>query len=217
MPQEQRRRLQQLMTTNIYQRGNILFYTGNRPPGLYLICSGRVKLVKEDPSGHSQIVRIVKAPDLLGGRAFFAERPYACSGHVMEKSEICFLEKDRFWEFFGPDPERLRLFIQNFAEKLGDAEEHMHCLTACTVKARIARYLLATCQNLSNASARKNEFFLQETRIELAQIIGTTPEGISRALAEFCSAGWIAVKDRHVCINDEQHLHEASCLHNLRD
>ncbi|MBI4386073.1 MAG: Crp/Fnr family transcriptional regulator [Elusimicrobia bacterium] len=209
------RRFRQLATLHAYHRENILFYQGNRPQGLYFICSGRVKITKEDSGGRSQIVRIVNAPDLLGDRAFFAEKPYACTGTTMEESRICFLETRHFWDTFGQDHEMLRLLIQSFAQKLGGAEERMHCLAACMVKSRIAGYLLATCRKLSNASAGKSEFVLQETRTELAQIIGTTPEVISRSLAELCSTGWIAVQDRRVRIKDEKHLREVSCPHNL--
>ncbi|MBI4377235.1 MAG: Crp/Fnr family transcriptional regulator, partial [Elusimicrobia bacterium] len=211
------RRFRELATTHTYNRGNILFYQGNRPMGLYFICSGRVKITKENCGGRSQIVRIVNAPNLLGDRAFFAKKPYACTGEVMEESRICFLEVRHFWDIFGQDHEMLRLLIQSFAQKLGSAEEYMHCLTACTVKARIARYLLATSEKLSSSSAQKDEFILQESRTELAQIIGTMPEVVSRSLAGFSSAGWIAIEDRRVHIKDKQHLSEVSCPHNLPD
>lgn len=211
------RRFQELTTVRTYHRENILFYQGNRPLGLYFICSGRVKIAKEDRGGRNQIVRIVEAPNLLGDRSFFADKSYACTGEVMEESKICFLEARHFWEIFGQDHEILRFLIRDFAQKFGEAEEHMHCLAACAVKARIARYLLAARQKLSNTSSQKNEFILQETRIELAQIVGTSPEVISRSLAEFCSAGWIAVEDRRVCIKDERHLHEVACPHNSLD
>lgn len=207
------RRFQQLATVHAYHRGNVLFYQGNRPLGLYFICSGRVKIAKEDGGGRSQIVRIVQAPDILGDRAFFAERPYACTGEVMEESQICFLEARHFWEIFGQNAEMLRLLTQRFARELGYAEEYMSCIATCMVNARMAAHLLRSRNRSTADRARKDEFVLTESRTELAQLLGTTPEAVSRALAELCSKGLIAVQDRHVRVLNEDRLRLCACSH----
>lgn len=206
------RRFQQLATVRTYDRENILFYQGNRPLGLYFICSGRVKLVKEDHFGRSQIMRIVQSPDILGDRAFFAERSYACTGEVMEEAQIYFLETSHFRDLFGQNAEMFRLLAQRFSQELGHAEECMHCLVVCSVRSRLATHLVGL-KKRTNPPLRKNEFALTETRTELAQILGATPEGISRALAEFCSKGWIAVEGRHVRILKENCLRQGACAH----
>ncbi len=200
------------MTANTYRKGNILFYQGNRPTGVYFICRGRIKLFKESPSGRSQIVRIVDAPNLLGDRSFFADRLYACTGQAMEDSTICFLEKNHFWTIFGQDQEMLRLLLQRFARELGRAEEQMHCLTVCSVNARLAAILLRASQALGG-----KKFILKETRTELAQIVGTTPEGVSRALAEFRDKGFIEIEGSQGRLLDEPHLRQATCPHDLQD
>ena len=176
--------------------------------GLYLICSGRVKVRKEGRLGHDQIVRIAEAPDLLGDRAFFSESPYAATGEVMEESRICFLEARQFWDLLGRDNDTLRHLVHRFADELGRAEELMHCLAACTVRERSAAELLRARDMGSN-----DEFLLTESRIELAQILGTTPEAVSRALAEFSDKGWIAVNGRKVRILAEEPLRQAACPH----
>lgn len=208
VPADRWRRFIELATVREYQRGNILFYQGNPALGLYFICSGRVKVRKEGRFGHDQIVRIAEAPDLLGDRAFFSQSPYAATGEVMEQSTICFLEAKSFWDILGQENATLRHLVRRFAQELGHAEELMHCLAACTVRARAAAELLR-----SHDVEKKDEFLLTESRIELAQILGTTPEAVSRALAEFSDKGLIAVKGRKVRILDEEQLRRAACPH----
>jgi CRP/FNR family transcriptional regulator len=205
-------RFQQLATVRTYQRENILFYQGNRPLGLYFICSGRVKIAKEDCGGRSQIVRIVQAPDLLGDRAFFAGKSYACTGEVMDAAQICFLETCHFWEIFGQNVGMLRLLTERFSRELGSTEEYMSCIAACTVLARMATHLLRSWKHPTCPRTFKDKFMLTESRTELAHLLGTTPEAVSRALADLCSKRLIAVRGRNVSILNEERLCQAACL-----
>ncbi len=207
------RRFQELAPAHTYRPGNILFYQGNAPLGLHFIASGRVKLIKEDRAGRCQIVRIVQGPDLLGDRAFFAEKPYACTGEVMEESEINFLRPGHFWEFFGRNPDMLRLLAQRYAVELGRAEDYMHCLSVCTINARMATRLLKASNPSDLKRAPKGEFVLTETRTELAQVLGTTPEAVSRSLANFCAKNVIAVSGRRVQVLNAERLRRCACLH----
>jgi len=207
------KRFQELAPANTYRPGNILFYQGNSPLGLHFISRGRVKLIKEDRAGRCQIVRIVTGPDLLGDRAFFAERPYMCTGEVMEDATVSFLQPRHFWEIFGRNPDTLRLLAQRFAVELGRAEDYMHCITVCTINARMATRLLKASKRPELIKPVKGEFVLTETRTELAQVLGTTPEAVSRTLAKLCSKGLIAVSGRRVRVLNEERLRLSACPH----
>lgn len=211
-PDEWRRALD-LAPAHDYRPGNILFYQGNLPLGLHIITSGRVKLVKEDRSGRRQIVRLVQGPDLLGDRSFFAEKPYRCTGEVMEDATIRFLQPHYFWSIFGRNPATLRLLAQRFADELGRAEDYMHCISVCTINARMATRLLNASKRPDLAHGPKGEFILTETRTELAQVLGTTPEAVSRSLAKLCSKGLISVSGRRVRVLNEERLRLSACLH----
>lgn len=207
------RRFLELAPVHDYRAGNILFYQGNLPLGLHFISSGRVKLIKEDRAGRRQIVRLVQGPDLLGDRAFFAEKPYACTGEVMEDSTVGFLQPHHFWAIFGRNPDTLRLLARRFAVELGRAEDYMHCISVCTINARMATRLLNSSKRPDQARAPKGEFLLTETRTELAQVLGTTPEAVSRSLAALCAKGLISVSGRRVRVLNEERLRLSACLH----
>lgn len=211
--QKEWQRFLQLAPVHTYRPGNILFYQGNPALGLHFITSGRVKLMKEDRAGRCQIMRIVQGPDLLGDRAFFAERAYMCTGVVMEESSICFLRPAHFWDIFGRNPETLRLLTQRFAVELGRAEDYMHCIAVCTINSRMATRLLKAMKRPDHARAPKGEFTLTETRMELAQVLGTTPEAVSRTLAKLCSKGLISVSGRRVRVLNEERLRLSACQH----
>lgn len=195
-----------------YRPGDIIFYQGNRPLGLYFICGGRAKLVKDDRIGRSQIVRIVTAPNLLGDRAFFAGTTYACSATVTDRSQICFLEMREFWEIFGRNAAMMSSIAQRFAADLGRAEEYMNCISVCTVIERMAAHLLAAWARSTFAPRHDAEFTLGESRTELAELLGTTPEAVSRALADLRAKQILVIKGRHVRIINEERLRRVACL-----
>jgi CRP/FNR family transcriptional regulator len=207
------RLFRELALVHEYRPGNTLFYQGNLPLGLHFISRGQVKLIKEDRSGRRQIVRLVHGPDLLGDRAFFADKPYRCTGEVMEDSTISFLQPRHFWSIFGRNPDTLRLIAQRFADELGRAEDYMNCMSVCTINARMAARLLSSSKQADPARSPKGEFLLAESRTELAQVLGTTPEAVSRTLAKLCSKGLIAVSGRRVRVLNEERLRLSACLH----
>ncbi len=211
------------VVANNYKRNDILFYEGNIPQGIYFMCQGRLKLIKDNHSGKSQIVRIVEAPNLVGDRSFFSERPYASSGVIMEDATICFLSTRRFWSLFDSQTGLARRMAQRFARELGKAEEQMHCLAVCTVNGRLAAYLLkktAPARPANNGNggdfkinnrAHTATVELKESRTELAQILGTTVEAVSRALAELRRKGVIRVDGRKISIQDAERLGRIGC------
>lgn len=209
---EEWRHFREVALAHEYRPGNTLFYQGIPPLGLHFISRGRVKLLKEDRAGRRQIVRLVHGPDLLGDRAFFADKPYRCTGEVMEDSTISFLQPRHFWNIFGRNPDTLRLLAQRFADELGRAEDYMNCMSVCTINARMAARLLNSSKRADQA-APKGEFLLTESRTELAQVLGTTPEAVSRTLAKLCSKGLIAVSGRRVRVLNEERLRLSACLH----
>ena len=206
------RRFHLSVTAHAHRAGDKLFYQGNPPLGVYFICAGRVKLVQEGPGGRSQIVRIVKAPDLLGERAFIAEAPYACTAEVMEPAHILFMEAGAFWSLFGENAQLLRGIARRLALALGRSEAYMNCLASCTVTGRMAAHLLSSRTNSPKARTPGCEFTLTESRMELAEVLGTSPEAVSRSLSELRAKGLLAVKGRTIRILQEAGLRRVSCL-----
>lgn len=192
--------------TNDYRKGNIIFYEGNRPFGIYFLCSGRVKIVKTDSSSNSGISRIVEAPDMLGDRAFLANESYLGTGEALEDSRICFLDGAYFEKFFLEIPQVCRAILRRVARELGKSEEHQLDLGFKTVRGRLAKYIVGKAAGKSGAC----EVNFPETRSDLAKILGTSPEVLCRLLSEFRKKGWIAVDGRTVLVKDKPRLEQVS-------
>lgn len=191
--------------SNDYRKGNIIFYEGNRPFGMYFLCAGRVKIIRTDLGLHSSIPRVVEAPDLLGERSFLAGESYLGTGEALEDCRICFIDGAYFEKLFLGNPQVCRALLRRVAAGLGRAEEHLLDLGFKTVRGRLAKYIVErTAGNGSHAVE------LPESRGDLAKMLGTSPEVLCRLLAEFRTKGLIAVSGRKVTAKDKTRLEMVS-------
>ena len=191
--------------TNDYRKGNIIFYEGNRPFGVYFLCTGRVKIIRTDTGLHSSIPRVIEAPALLGDRAFLAGEAYLGTGEALEDCRICFLDGAYFEKNFLEIPQVCRALLTRFAAELGRSEEQLLDFGFKTVRGRLAKYIVERAVAKGSASVQ-----FPETRGDLAKMLGTSPEVLCRLLAEFRKKGWISVAGRNVAVKDKARLEQVS-------
>ncbi|MBI4802481.1 MAG: Crp/Fnr family transcriptional regulator [Elusimicrobia bacterium] len=205
---------------NEYRKGNIIFYEGNRPFGMYFLCTGQVKIIRTDSSLHSSIPRVIEAPALLGDRAFLAGESYLGTGEALQDCRICFLDGAYFKKLFLENPQVCRALLRRIAGALGKAEEHLLDFGFKTVRGRLAKHLIEKAAEAfagAGGAAKANGgqpapcgIKLPESRGDLAKMLGTSPEVLCRLLAEFRKKGWIAVSGRDIKINDKLRLKQVS-------
>ena len=90
----------ELLTTNkierIYKKGEIIFWEGAYPAGIFYITRGKVKKYKLDKDGREQIIYVANTGELLGYHAILSEDRYPDSAAVLEESTIAFIPKEDF-------------------------------------------------------------------------------------------------------------------------
>lgn len=195
--------------SNTYSRGNDLFYQGNEPFALFFLCSGRVKLVRAEGGGRHKIVRLVRAPDFLGERSLIAGEPYAATAEVMEEANVCLIDAARFKTLWVERPELARVLARQLAAKLGEAEGHVADLALRTIRERLAKHLALAARAGGGDGVA---FELCESRQELAEMLGTSPEVVSRTLAELAGRKLIAIDGRKIQVLDEGRLRSVARL-----
>lgn len=191
---------------NDYRRGNVLFYEGNRPFGMYFLCRGSVKIVRSDTSDHSSIPRVKEAPDLLGERSFLADDAYLATGEVAEGSRICFIDASFFQNYFLKIPQVCHALLRRLAVELGRAEELLLDLSAKTARERLAKYIVEKTAGKGTAHCIK----LPETRQDLSEMLGISTEVLCRLFAEFSRKGLISVAGRDLTVKNLPGLERAA-------
>jgi CRP-like cAMP-binding protein len=197
-------------TTNVYQKGQVIFYEGNQAYGLYCIFSGRVKLYKTAADGKQQIVRITGPGDLLGYRALFSEEPYSANAEALEESTICCIDKNAFSQILPKNPELALNIIKKLAKELQLAEDRAMSIAHKSVRERMAELLLMLKETYGRPDKKGIRIDLQLSREEMGEMIGITQETAIRVLSEFKQGKMIDVKEREITILDLKSLLETA-------
>ena len=192
--------------TRTYQKGEILFYEGMEPFGVYCIATGAVKLYKTDQNGSQTILRIVKKGSLLELRALLARQNNSSTGEVLEDGEICFIDKKTIVSMIEKNQNLFSDVTKNLCAQLGDYENKIHSLAKDSVRERLARLLLDLAKNFTKKKKNKNIIEINLSREEMAQLIGTATETLIRFLSEFKRDRLVAINGRKIEILDEKSI-----------
>ncbi len=198
---EERDELSEKKSKNNFKKGQVVFYEGNHPHGLYCIFEGKVKLSKLGEDGREQILRFAGKGEPLGYRALLSDEPYNASATAMEDCLVCHLSRDAFMNVLYNNKKLSLNTIRLLTGDLKESEKRLINISQKTVKERVAEALLLL----------KKRFGLEEngltlavrlTRREIGEIAGVTTETTIRALSDFNKEQIIALEGKKINIVD---------------
>jgi CRP/FNR family transcriptional regulator len=192
--------------SNLYKKGQTIFYEGMMPSGIYCLNSGKIKIAKTGFDGKEQIVRFVIDGGLLGIRALLGERKYSASATTLEDSIVCFINKDIFLKITEKYPNITQCMLILLSELLEQAESRMTSMAQKPVRERLAESLLLLNNvfHTETGSCRllNEDATISLSREDLANIVGTATETVIRLISDFKSEGLIDVEGRKITLSD---------------
>jgi len=172
-----------------YKKGEIIYRAGDESDSLYIVNKGRIRIFRLSESGKEQLVRILTTGDFTGELALFSESTHESYAQAMEDTEVCMINRRDLQDFLIRYPSISLKILSEFSRRLEKSEVQTTRVSTEKVETRIAQYLAECVEN-----NKSMEFLLPMSKKDLASYLGTTPETISRKLAELEDAGYIAQK-----------------------
>jgi len=197
-----------------FKKGQVIFCEGNKPSGIYCLQQGKVKIYKNCYDGREHITRIVFPAEFMGLKALLSGNPYSVNAAALEDSVICFISKSDFFELSLKYPEFAQSLIVTLSKLLEDAEIRMVSLAHKPVRQRLAETLLFLNRSFHATAPAYPKTYLNVTRMDLASIIGATPETVIRLLSEFRETGMIRIKGRKIFLLD---IHRLRLISTIKD
>ena len=198
-----------IMNLNRYVKRQILFLEGNSSHYIYAIKSGTVKIFKTGEDEKPHILRILNEGDLLAFDAIYSKE-YQYSAETIECSEICMMRKEDFIALLKKDANLAIELIKVLTRELEEARCYIRDLTTGTAAKKIAHFLLSSPHTLTNSSTKVMEkaVILPLSRQELSEMLGLSPETISRTLSQFEKDRIVKVNGKKILICNPQKLHD---------
>lgn len=193
-------RLAECKTSSLIKKGDPIFEEGDTVNGIYCITVGVCKLSKLSANGKDQIVKLVKAGELLGQRSMISDEPANLSAVALEDMEVCFIPKSEVLNFFDTNNQFSMNLMKTICGDLKETSDHLVSVSQKTVKERLAEtliYLQETFGKNDDGSLR-----IQLSREEMAGMIGTATESCIRLLSDFNKLGLIELNGKKIILKD---------------
>jgi CRP/FNR family transcriptional regulator, cyclic AMP receptor protein len=178
-------RLNEIKSTAVYPKGAMLFIEGQQPRGVFVLCAGKAKLSTSSREGKTIITKISDGGDVLGLNAVVSNRPYEVTVEMMEPGQANFIPRDSLNHFIKEFPEVSGKIAQQLSRNYYTAYEEIRTLGLTASPSEKFAKLLLSWSTKSTQEDGSSQVKLTLTHEEIAEIIGTTRETVSRLFSEF--------------------------------
>ncbi|SIS69866.1 Crp/Fnr family transcriptional regulator [Belliella pelovolcani] len=189
-----------------HKKGQILYYEGTKPLGVFCVSSGIVKVFKTASNGKEQIIRLAQKGDFLGYSSMLGEEAYSNTATIVEDAKICFVPKDVFLKVLVEDNNFHRRLTKALCNDLGMMEEKLTDATQKTIRERLAFTLLKLSDTYGVDGGEGEKIDVVLTREEIAGLVGTATETVIRLLSEFKKDNLIEFEGKKIIVNDKKGL-----------
>ncbi|WP_020585750.1 Crp/Fnr family transcriptional regulator [Desulfobacter curvatus] len=195
-------------------KGEIIFQEGDRGEGFYIVAAGKIKVFKMSFEGKEQILHIYGPGHTFGEVPVFQGTSFPASAMALEPSTILFLPRQAFVRQIGKSPALAMNMLADLSRRLREFTVQIENLSLKEVPARLAAYILTLAREESVHSQKEHrtstKVSLPVSKVQLASLIGTTPETISRVLKKMDQAEFIKADGKKFLILDHGGLEELS-------
>src|SRR5450631_4835446 len=180
-----RQKRNEIKSTAVYPKSAVLFIEGQRPRGVFVLCTGRVKLSTSSSEGKTIITKISEPGDVLGLNATVSDHPYEVTAEMVEPGQANFITRDALLQFLRENGEVAVRVAEQLSRNYYAAYEEIRTLGLSTSPSEKFAKLLLSWSVDSNEGAKPSQLRMTLTHEEIAEMIGTTRETVSRLFAEF--------------------------------
>lgn len=206
LPAEDLKAFETIKVTKVYPKGTMLFVEGQPANGVYLLCQGRVKLSTGSQDGKVIIIGIAEPGDVLGLSAVLDGAEHESTAEVMELCQINYVPAAEMLKFIETFPQACMNVARQLSRSYQTAYRQVCALgLSDSVAGKLAKLFLGWSGNGNGVSGQiqlKN-FYTHE---EIAEMIGSSRETVTRALKYFREQDLITLKGSNLIIHDRKRL-----------
>ncbi len=198
---ESKRAWREMRLANPFKSGETVFYEGEKPHGLYVVCTGKVKIYKSSRTGQQLTTRIEFPGDLLGHVSMLVQESYSATAEALEPSVVSMIDERTFLNFLVKYPYSALALLRALAHDVRRGENKARDIAFKPARSRLADTLLRMMKPV-----KPHPVVAGIKRRDLGEIAGLTIETTVRLLKDFEERGLVRKKERDLVIVDEEQL-----------
>jgi CRP/FNR family cyclic AMP-dependent transcriptional regulator len=202
MTDEQLRLLQPCLQQRSYPRSSFILRAGEETDALYIVVSGRAKILIPDEQGREVILAVVGPNEFFGEMGLLDDLPRSASVETLEACQMLRLSKSGFITCLKDNFELAMIIIRNLVKRLREADRKIESLALIDVYGRVARLLLDQAEEIDGMWIVRSA----PPKQEMARMIGASREMVSRVVKDLQKRGYIRAEKRKVFLLDKNSM-----------
>jgi CRP/FNR family transcriptional regulator len=204
LTREQYDELAMIVTMQEYKRGQPIFAEGDEGNGFYLVMEGLVKIYKLSMEGKEQILHVFGPGEPFAEAAVFTGSTFPAHALALEKSRVVFVPRASFLKLIEENPSLAMNMMAALSMRLKKFTHMIEDLSLREVPGRLAAHILY----LSGQQADSDSVRLNIGKAQLASLLGTIPETLSRILTKLGKQGLLITEGPVITILDRDGLED---------
>lgn len=191
--------LDRIKKPRIFSAGEIIYRQGDDNDGVHCLQDGLVGIRRLDEQGNSTLLRLVDPGETIGYKSFLRKLPHGNTAETLMPSRVCFIDRGNLRGLLRHTPELGLKFLDHSLRDLAAAEQRYMESVTSKARTRLLHLLLVLYERFGFRTEQgAYQIELPITRQDLAGLIGTAPETMSRTIHRLQTEGLAAFDGRTV-------------------
>ncbi len=204
LPEDQLEAIKNIAIEKQINKGEIVVSEGDEGRGFFVIAEGRVKVFKVSAEGKEQILHIFGPGQPFGEVPVFAGQRFPANAQAIDKAKVLFLPRAAMVDLITANPSLALNMLAEMSRKLRLFAVQIENLSLKEMPARLASYLI----HLADEQDQEEVITLKISKGQLASILGTIPETLSRIFAKLSGNELIRVEGKKITLLDRDGLED---------
>jgi len=198
LPDSQLAVLTSVVSRRSFPRGTTVIAAGDSTDSLYVVISGRLKVMMSDDEGREVILSMLGPSEYFGEMALIDDSPRSASVITLETCELLVLAKRDFKKCVAENFEMSMTLMRGLVKRLRDADQKIGSLALMDVYGRVARLLLEMSEKIDGQQVVTRKVAKQD----IAKMIGASREMVSRVMKDLQTGGYIEVRGNSIYLRE---------------
>jgi len=198
LPEHQLALLTGEVSRKSFPRSTIIIAAGDTTDTLYVVISGRLKVMMSDDQGREVILSMLGPNEYFGEMGLLDDHPRSASVVAVEACELLTLSKRDFKNCLAENLDMTMTVMRGLVKRLREADQKIGSLALMDVYGRVARLLLEMADTVDGQKVVTKKLAKQD----IAKMIGASREMVSRVMKDLQASGVIEVRPGSILLRD---------------
>jgi CRP/FNR family cyclic AMP-dependent transcriptional regulator len=205
LPEGQLQLLTRVVGRKSYPRNSTIISAGDPTDALFIVISGRLKVMMSDDEGREVILAILSQGEFFGEMGLIDEAPRSATVIAIEPCELLTISKVDFKKCLQENFDICMGVMRGLVKRLREADKKIGTLALMDVYGRVARLLMEMSETIDGQRVVTKKLPKQD----IAKMIGASREMVSRVMKDLQTSGYIEVKAGSIFLRESLLMSEA--------